>query len=153
MIDYKTLHYTEECFRDSEQLLRWKREGHPVENTTIHISPIKDENIIKEIAKDYPHLSNVAICFHCLVPGHYLPMHIDQYGYYAKVNNIKDLSSIERTVVFLEDWIPGQFLIVNNKTYTDWKAGDSASWRGTTPHSAINTSSKRRYTLQVTGIC
>lgn len=152
MIDHTRLTYTEEYFRDTEQLQRWKRCGHEIKNTTIHISPVKDQLLIDEIAKDYPHLSNIAVCFHCLLPGHYLPMHTDRYGYYAKKHNVTDLNQIERTVVFLEDWQPGHFLIVGDVTYANWKAGDATYWVGTEPHSAINTGFCKRYTMQVTGI-
>lgn len=150
---YKTLNYSEEYFRDNKQLAKWKSAGHNIDCTTIHICPIKkDNNILIEVERHFKNLSNIGVCFHRLSPGHYLPTHQDRYGFYSKQYNIENLDKIKRFVIFAEDWKDGHFLTIGNKVYSNWKAGDVASWNGTVPHSAINLGNNFRYTIQVTGL-
>jgi len=150
---YKTLSYTQEYFRDKEQLSAWKRIGHNIDNTTIGICPIKDEtHIIDTVSKHFVDLEHIGVCFHCLTPGHYLPPHQDKYGYYSKAHNVLDLNLIKRYVIFAEDWEQGHLLTVGSTVYSNWKAGDIVGWSGTTLHSAVNVGNKNRYTIQVTGV-
>tara|TARA_B110000503_G_scaffold46229_1_gene75482 strand:+ start:14875 stop:15372 length:498 start_codon:yes stop_codon:yes gene_type:complete len=150
---YKTLSYTEEHFRDKAQLATWENIGHNIDNTTIGISPIKDEaHIIDIVSKHFSHLSHIGVCFHRLSPGNYLPPHQDKYGYYSKMHNVLDLNLIKRYVIFAEDWEQGHLLTIDDTVYSNWKAGDIVGWSGTTLHSAINVGNKNRYTIQVTGV-
>ena len=110
-------------------------------------------NEFTETVKSYfPNLKHIGIAIHRLVPGNYLPVHQDKYGFYSKKYNVTDLNNIKRYVIFLEDSVPGHMLVVNNDCFTNWKSGNVKSWQGETPHSAINLGMHNRYTLQVTGI-
>jgi hypothetical protein len=151
-LDFKNYTYEYELFRDDAQLDRWRSAGHTIENTKIGIKQILDTSEFNDIKLQFPHLTHIGICFHVLKPGNYLPEHQDRYGFYASKFNVSDLNQIERTVVFLEDHKSGHFLTVGKEVFSNWSAGDSVSWRGTIPHSAINLGLEHRFTLQVTGI-
>lgn len=151
-LDFKNYSYEYELFRDKEQLSKWISAGHNIENTKIGIKQISDTEPFSAIKNQFPHLKHIGICFHVLTPGNYLPEHQDKYGFYAKTFGVDNLDTIERTVIFLEDHKSGHLLTVGNTVYSNWCAGDSVTWRGTTPHSAINLGIDPRYTLQITGI-
>jgi hypothetical protein len=86
-----------------------------------------------------------------MTSGNFLPWHIDTYKYYTKTYNITYPNDIIRIIVFLDDSVPGHILLVDKKSYTNYKKGDIAYWIGTTPHLAGNFSPITRYTLQITG--
>lgn len=150
-IDFKNFSYDYELFRDEAQLELWITAGHTIENTKIGIFQVANTQKYKFITDQFPHLKNIGICFHVLQPGNYLPEHQDRYGFYSKKFNIENLNNICRTVVFLESSKRGHFLTVDDKVYSLWNAGDTVSWSGTTPHSAINLGLEPRYTMQITG--
>lgn len=150
---YKSLDYTTETFRDQETIKTWYAAGHLPEKTTIDWYPILEDNdFSNQIQSYFPKLSHIGICFHRLVPGNYLPMHSDKYGFYSKKYNVTDLDTIKRYIIFVEDSAPGHMLVVDDIVYNNWKKGDVVGWKGTTPHSAINLGMIDRYTLTVTGI-
>lgn len=151
-LDFKNLSYELELFRDPAQLQSWIDAGHNADNTKIGIHQVVDTSKYIGIINQFPSLNNIGICFHVLTPGNYLPQHQDKYNFYIKKFNISDINNIQRTVVFLEDSKPGHLLVVDDKVYSSWKAGESVSWRGATPHSAINLGIEARYTLQITGV-
>lgn len=148
---YKDLSYEESLFRDPEQVSVWQKVGYHLPSTTILINQTFSIHDYPQIEKNFSELVNVGICFHKLVPGHYLPTHVDKYGFYKSKNKITDSNQVHRYVVFLEDWKDGHILTVNDTVYTGWKAGDCVGWAGETPHSAINLGIEDRYTLQITG--
>lgn len=148
-----TLDYTVESFRDQEQLTLWKESGHNLNNLTIDLCQNNsDDNFTDAVKQHFTDLSNIGVSFHRLRPGHFLPMHVDKYRFYANKHNITDLNKIKRYVIFLEDSKPGHMLVVDDVVYSKWSAGDLVGWHGETPHSAINLGMFDRYTLQVTGI-
>ena len=151
--DYAKLHYTAEYFRDSSQLDEWKIAGHHLPNTTIGIFPVTSPTEFStKIESYFGHLHHIGICFHLLLPGHYLPLHSDAYGFYTKKYGITDINKIHRYIMFLEDSQPGHLLTVGDTIYSQWCAGDVKSFSGAMPHSAINLGMTPRYTLQITGI-
>ena len=93
-----------------------------------------------------------SFCVHRLKPGRYIPTHSDHYAYYANKYNITNLNIIHRFIVFLEDYQDGHILVINDRAYLSYKAGNVCSWSGTTPHAALNYGLTPRYTLQVTGV-
>ena len=148
---YKNLDYEERYFLDSDQTSSWAAVGHHLPVTTIFVNQSFSIDKYPHIKKHFEDLNNIGVCFHKLTPGHYLPTHIDRYGFYKKKHNIKDSNNIHRYVIFLEDWKDGHLLTVGNTVYSNWKAGDCVGWVGETPHSAINLGLEDRYTLQITG--
>jgi hypothetical protein len=100
----------------------------------------------------FENLTNVGYAVHKMDPGQILPYHKDHYTKYKNLYNIKNIDSIKRIIVFLRDWNPGELLGVEEKIFTNWKAGDWVSWTGHTTHIAANLGHKERYTLQITGV-
>lgn len=149
---YKNMIYDESYFRDHDQVASWKAAGHAIESTTIHINQSFSIKDFPELEKQFSEIHHIEMGLHKILPGHYLPMHRDQYSFYKKKHNIENLNNIVRYVVFLEDAKPGHYLVVDTKVYSDWKAGDAIGWVGDTAHSAINLGFENRYTIQLTGI-
>ena len=85
-------------------------------------------------------------------PGTVLPRHEDTYARYRVIHNIRDVNSIWRAVVFLQDWQSGHYFEIDDTPVTEWAAGEYALWQGDTPHLAANMGHEPRYTLQITGI-
>jgi hypothetical protein len=82
-------------------------------------------------------------------PAQYLPLHVDLFGRYREVNNLTN-EQVVRTMVMLEDSVPGQILQVDGETFGDWKAGDTFSWQEEDLHALYNFSMSNRYAVQVT---
>jgi hypothetical protein len=99
----------------------------------------------------WPKLKNKFIVIHHMRPGMIQPIHGDLYRRYSKTNNINDIETIERVLVFLTDWHLGHVFHCADRSYDNWQAGDWVSWTGTTPHMAGNFGSAPRYTMQITG--
>ena len=105
----------------------------------------------EELEKSFNWLSNIMYAVHCMKPGCALPEHSDKYPYYIKTNNITDINTIQRVIVFLEDKKPGHRFTLNGADLETWSAGDWISWIGTDRHGAYNEGTENRYTLQITG--
>tara|TARA_B100001093_G_C26788877_1_gene998038 strand:- start:1277 stop:1765 length:489 start_codon:yes stop_codon:yes gene_type:complete len=93
-----------------------------------------------------------APAFNRMSPGNVLPLHKDKYKIFMNQNNIKDINSVYRFIIFLEDSKPGHFMQIGNKIFSQWQSGDYVKWQGQTLHAAYNLGSEDRYTLQVTCI-
>jgi hypothetical protein len=87
-----------------------------------------------------------------MLPGMILPYHSDRYGYYLSNNSNITIDSVQRVIVFLEDWKSGHISEISGESHTNWKKGDWISWKSSTPHMAANLGHSDRYTLQITGI-
>ncbi len=105
-----------------------------------------------ELEDYFSWLDSKVYAVHCMHPGCALPEHSDRYPYYSKANNIQDIDSIQRIIVFLEDKKPGHRFTLEGIDIDDWRAGDWISWNGATTHGAYNEGTTNRYTLQITGI-
>lgn len=104
-----------------------------------------------QLEQSFNWLTNKMYAIHCMKPGCALPEHSDKYPYYIKTNNIQDITSIQRIVVFLEDKKVGHRFTLNSIDLQEWRAGDWISWIGTESHGAYNEGTENRYTLQITG--
>lgn len=135
--NHKKLDYQVSFFKDQTQINLWEEKGHNLDNTVIGVFQITDPENYTEFLMHFNELDHIGLCFHKLEPGKYLPEHVDRYGLYKEKYSVTDINKIVRYVVFLEDWANGHFLTVNDKTYTNWKAGDCVGWAGETPHSAL----------------
>lgn len=112
------------------------------------LHPVFDPNLLEE---NFNWLDNIMYAVHCMKPGCALPEHSDKYPYYVKTNNIADVNSIQRIIVFLEDKKPGHRFTLNGVDLQHWHAGDWISWVGAERHGAYNEGTENRYTLQITG--
>jgi hypothetical protein len=150
--EHRALSYTKDYFKDSEQESSWIKLGHQPEALCVELHVIRDVYPwMNYVPQYFPDLENLSFCINRFPPGTYFPMHIDRYGYYSKANDIQDLSSIARYVIFLEDSIPGHILQVGDTVYHNWPAGLCVGWEYSTPHMVANLGMKDRYTLQITG--
>lgn len=149
---HQDLEYIKDYFKDPDQESGWINSGHCPEALCIELHVIKTVYPWMNYVQDYfPELKNLNFCISRFTPGTYFPMHIDRYGYYSKANNIQDLSSIVRYVLFLEDSAPGHMLQIGDTVYHNWPAGLCVGWNHSTPHMAANLGMQDRYTLQITG--
>jgi hypothetical protein len=77
-----------------------------------------------------------------LKPGQYQTVHQDPH-LYTSVNPV-------RYTLFLQDWEPGHIFIYNNKTISNYKAGDLFEWDDPImEHAVVNASLNTRYSLQI----
>jgi hypothetical protein len=153
---HKNLEYRLDYLKDQEFLDIWQSSGIEKSQTEIYLHQMSQPyqwmgHIVKKIKEEF-NLSNCSYAFHKLKPGKFLGMHSDKYSFFKKTYNILDESKIRRIIIFLENGQDGHILIVNDKCYMNWKAGDWVCWTGSDPHLAANLGIHDRYTLQITGI-
>ena len=79
-------------------------------------------------------------------PGHMLPVHVDELESYRNNNNVNEVWQI---LIFLKDWQCGQVFGVEEKTITNWKAGDAICWKWMTEHYLVNASLYNLDLLQI----
>jgi hypothetical protein len=150
--EHRDLPYIKDYFKDSEQESNWIKLGHQPKALCVELHVIKDVYPwMNYVPQYFPDLENLSFCINRFPPGTYFPMHIDRYGYYSKANDIQDLSSIARYVLFLEDSIPGHILQIGDTVYHNWPAGLCVGWEYSTLHMVANLGMQDRYTLQITG--
>lgn len=101
--------------------------------------------------QQFPWLLNPLFAIQKMSSGMMLPYHSDEYAYFLRTNPEVDISQVCRVIVFLEDWHPGHISEIDNKSNSNWRAGDWVSWMSRTPHMAANLGYLDRYTLQITG--
>ena len=85
-------------------------------------------------------------------PGEIIPWHRDLFLKYIQLHSIKNVNTIVRAVIFVEDWKSGHYIEIDETPVIKWKAGDFVLWRYNTPHVAGNFGNEDRYTLQLTGV-
>lgn len=150
---HRSLEYTRDVFKDSDQESKWIQVGHQVDALSIHLHVVKQPyEWMSYLSQYFDDLTNLTFCFSKFIPGTYFPMHTDKYGFFVKENNIEDMSKIVRYVLFLEDAQPGHILQIGDKIYNDWPRGFCVGWEYNTPHLAANLGLQDRYTLQITGL-
>lgn len=112
--------------------------------------PIFLDDVI--LQSEFSWLEHRAFALHQILPGNILPLHRDKYNFYKQKNNVSDIESIVRVIVFLQDKHPGHILEIENLSLSHWTKGDWVAWRGSAQHLAANLGNVNRYTLQITGI-
>lgn len=152
---HRHLDYREAYFKDSPQVKTWLAGGLNESQLQMGIHQMKEPYAwmsgVVEQAQDLG-LEHCSFAFHRVSPGRFLPMHADTYDFFRAKFGITDIDRIQRTIVFIEDAADGHVLIVGDKCYMNWRAGDTATWSGATPHLAANLGTVDRYTLQITGV-
>ena len=88
--------------------------------------------------------------FHRLQPGMILPLHKDPYTKFKKIYNLDSSESITRIIIFMQDYIPGHYIQIENEVITHYNKGCFVKWKGETLHAAFNLGTENRYTLQLT---
>ena len=95
---------------------------------------------------------------HVQRPGQMIPMHLDKAETtgnttaFDKDKDAVDENNMVRCLVFLDDWYPGQFVMLG-QTIITWNRGD-AFWFSLqdAPHATANAGHKNRPMLVVTGV-
>jgi len=126
--------------------------GHKEENLTIF--KYKEPNPMPKCVYDYifphfGHLKNKSCAINLFNPANYLPYHKDSFEKYEQI--FGKSKNICRYMIMLEDWCPGQILLIKDKSYSGWKSGDYYGWSREVPHSFYNMGIVKRYALQITG--
>ena len=87
-------------------------------------------------------------------PGEMFTLHIDVLAS-ANLWQLEEANKDEtniRVLVALEDWCWGQYLLMGNCNWTNWKAGDTVWFRWQDlPHATANCGHKSRPMLKITG--
>jgi hypothetical protein len=153
--EYKSLDYINEPFNDNENTRHWIDLGFPSKFTGDMCdmrSPQPKWNtgfidIFKEMG-----WKDVCTSYYRMMPGTILPTHQDLYLKYIDLFNLQGQEhTINRAVVFLEDWTPGHYAEYSDEPFTKWSAGATVEWAYDAPHMAANMGFAPRYTLQITG--
>jgi hypothetical protein len=149
---WKALDYQHNEFNDPETVTLWKGQGfHPREGVMYDMSREVpwwfDPETLKE---DFP-WENLGWSFYKMRPGDNLPMHVDAFARYKEKFDCTN-KIIVRGLVMLEDWKSGHYLEVDDRSITNWHAGQYWWWTEKTPHMAANLGTEDRYTLQLTGL-
>ena len=152
--NFKDLKYFLTTYKDDKIVDQYVDSGH--NRSMISLYNYHEPNPMPDVVFNYikPHfdfLDNVCMAVNYFKPGQYLPLHIDVFGKYIKVNKI-DFTKIVRYMVMLEDSCPGQILQIKNKCIGSWKSGDCFGWKYNEIHAFYNFSLKDRYAIQVTGV-
>lgn len=153
MEEFYDLSYNLAPFYNNDQINEYIKSGHKKDSMFIekYHEPNPMPSCIKE--KIFPYFTdwkNITAAVNLFKPGKYLPYHGDSYFRYREVFNITK-ETIVRAVVMLEDWQPGQIILVGDKSYSGWKSGEYWYWENDTKHSFYNMSLVNRYALQITG--
>ena len=87
-----------------------------------------------------------------LTPGYNLLWHYDSYSTFVKFNNINqaDANNINRTIIMITPWSPGQILQVGNDIASHWNVGDTFTWNSDTWHGLSNFGFNDCVVMQVT---
>ena len=154
--EYTTLDYQNEEFNNNNDLTRWVYQGYRHGKFTGDMcdmrrpQPSWNDQIIKHF--EDKGWSNVCTSYYRMSTATILPVHIDTYKKYIEIFNLKGKEdSIQRALIFLEDWQSGHYLEVDGHAITKWQRGNYVVWSRSTPHMAANIGLTPRYTLQVTG--
>lgn len=153
--EFKTLDYINEPFNDPISVNRWITQGYQAKITgelsdMRHRLPSWNHKFIEFYkAQGW---KDIGLAYYRMKTGTVMPTHSDLYKRYIEVFNLQGKEkTINRALVFLEDWKPGHYLEVMGTPIVDWTAGTVVEWVYDTPHMAANIGLEDRYTLQITG--
>ena len=85
-------------------------------------------------------------------PGQYIPYHCDVLAS-SGIEAQKVVKNGYRIIVFLTDWMPGEFMMWGTTTIQKWKAGWILAWPAMKyPHCSANASHHAGYRLRCSGL-
>lgn len=147
---YKEFEFTKQPLMD-EEIKNWRALGyyHESFSGSMYDSRNPMPDWVNAVAENIG-LTNCGFVFYKLTTLDIMPNHIDHFNTYCEIFNVKR-DDVYRALVFLEDWAPGQYLEVNHKALTSWKAGDFVLWHADVDHASANIGVTDRYALQLTG--
>ena len=89
-----------------------------------------------------------SVSWTCIKPNVILPTHKDTFYTLRQEHNV-ELDDCYRYLIFLEDWIFGQYVGFEHCSITKWKAGDVWCFTGHELHYAVNASALNFHSCQV----
>jgi hypothetical protein len=152
MEEFYELPYHVAEYHNTKDIIEYTSVGHREQNLTIF--KCKEPYPMPKCVYDYifPHfknLNNKVCAINLFMPANYLPYHQDSL---VKYENLFGKSlNVHRYMIMLEDWQPGQILLIKDKSYSGWVSGDYYGWTNKEYHSFYNMSTVKRYAIQVTG--
>lgn len=148
--EYKSFEYSKQPLME-EEIKNWRTLGYYHESFSGHMYDSRNTmpNWVNSVAERVG-LTNCGFVFYKLTTLDIMPNHVDHFETYRRVFNV-DRNDVYRALVFLEDWAPGQYLEVDHKLLSMWKAGDYVRWHADTDHASANIGTTDRYALQITG--
>lgn len=153
--EYKYLDYEYQTFNDSANIDKWTKLGYtgPITGVMCDLNRPQPEwtKIIMNIFANKG-WKDIGACFYRMDTGVVLPVHSDLYIKYIDLFNLKGRErTINRAILFLENWQSGHYAEYCNEPYVNWRAGDCVYWNYDVEHMAANIGLTPRYTLQITG--
>lgn len=152
MNQFYELPYSAAKYHDISDIIKYVSVGHDEKNLTIF--KCKEPHPMPSCVHEYifPHFNNLKnkVCaVNLFIPANYLPYHQDSLIRYE--NLFGKSINVCRYMIMLEDWQPGQILLIRDKAYSGWSSGDYYGWTNDEKHSFYNMSTVKRYALQITG--
>jgi hypothetical protein len=98
--------------------------------------------------KDVLDAHTASVSWTCIKPNVILPTHKDTFYTLRQEHNV-ELDDCYRYLIFLEDWIFGQYVGFEHCSITKWKAGDVWCFTGHELHYAVNASASNFHSCQV----
>jgi hypothetical protein len=150
--EFHNLQYCPAIYHDFSHIEDYVSCGHKEDNLTIF--KYKEPNpmpkcVYNYIFPNFEYLKNKSCAINLFNPANYLPYHKDSFEKYEEI--FGKSNNVCRYMVMLEDWSPGQILLIGDQSYSGWKSGDYYGWSREEPHSFYNMSNVKRYALQITG--
>jgi hypothetical protein len=149
---FKNLNYEYLPHKDQAMVEGWFQSGYTNMNLNGAVCNLKDNfpGWVSQLGQDLG-WHNLGASLYRMDTGDVIPLHTDHYLSYQKVFAIRDLDSICRCLVFMENWKSGHYFEINGQGITNWQAGDYIVWQSDVPHMAANLGLEPRYTMQITG--
>lgn len=127
----------------------------------VDYSKLYDEgHFDKKLNKDYQPLidaiglKNPRILIHTQHPGQMHPLHLDKSyggGHWDYMGD-KKKDMLGRMFVMLDDWHPGQVIMIGTNHYTQWRKGDGFFFRWQDmPHGTCNFGHHKRPVILISG--
>lgn len=98
--------------------------------------------------KNVLNVTDGSVSWTCILPNVILPTHNDTFYTLRQEFNV-DIEQCFRYLIFLEDWVFGQYVGFENKNITKWKSGDVWKFNFEEMHYAVNASNNLFHTCQV----
>jgi len=127
-----------------------------IDYENLYLEGMFDKEVNKEYQKiiDAIGLDNPRITIHVQIPGQMHPLHMDFAHGGGKWEYLGDKKEekLGRVFVMLDDWYPGQVILMANEHIVKWKKGDVVYFRWQdVPHGTCNFGHENRPMLFITG--
>lgn len=112
------------------------------------LQSFNDELSCSEKFKKELNVSKGSVSWTCILPNVILPTHQDTFYTLRQEYNV-EIERCYRYLIFLEDWVFGQYVGFTNKNITNWKVGDVWKFDSTELHYAVNASNVNFHSCQI----